>query len=271
MLRKLLLPALLLALQPTLASAAVKTKVVTYDYDGVALKGFLAWDDAAEGKRPGVLVVHEWWGLNDYARGRAEQLAKLGYVAFAADMYGDGKTAEHAKEAGQMATEVRNNLKAWQGRAQAGLKVLQDNEHVDGKRLAAVGYCFGGSTALQLAYSGADLKAIVTFHAALPVPDEKQAEAIKARVMICHGADDKFIKDETIQKFQASLEAAKVDYQMISFGGAVHSFTVPGADKHKIKGIAYNAAADRRSWQYMRDLFHEVFGKAGPKRLPAER
>ena len=171
---------------------------------------------------------------------RAEQLAKLGYVAFAADMYGEGKTTEHPKEAGAMSTEVRTNLKVWQGRAQAGLKILQDNKHVDARRLAAIGYCFGGSTALQLAYSGADLKAVVTFHAALPVPDETQAAAIKAKLMICHGAEDTLVPEATIEKFRAGLESAKVDYQMIYFGGAVHSFSVPGADKHNIKGIAYN-------------------------------
>jgi dienelactone hydrolase len=164
-----------------------------------------------------------------------------------------------------MATLVRKNVKVWQGRAQAGFKVLRDNEHVDGKRLAAIGYCFGGSTALQLAYSGADLSAVVTFHAALPVPDAEQAGAIKAKLMICHGALDKFIPEETILKFRAALESAKVDYQMIYFGGAVHSFSVPGADKHNIPGIAYNGEADRRSWRYMQDRFGEVFGKRNAK------
>jgi dienelactone hydrolase len=118
---------------------------------------------------------------------------------------------------------------------------------------------------LQLAYSGADLKAVVTFHAALAVPDEEQAAAIKAKIMICHGAEDKFIPEATIQKFRAALESAKADYQMINFGGAVHSFSVPGANKHNIPGIAYNAVADRRSWRYMQDLFHEVFGKSAGK------
>jgi dienelactone hydrolase len=269
MLRKLLVPVLLLAADVAPAAAAVKTRTVTYEYDGVQLKGFLAWDDVVQGKRPGVLVVHEWWGLNDYARGRARQLAKMGYVAFAPDMYGEGKTTEHPREAGEMATAVRKNVKTWQGRAQAGLKVLQDNENVDPARLAAIGYCFGGSTALQLAYSGADLKAVVTFHAALPVPDEEQARAIKAKVLVCHGAADKFIPEATAVKFRAALEAAKVDYEMIYFGGAVHSFTVKGADKHGNPGMAYNAEADHRSWQAMRGLFHEAF-KAGDKARPPQ-
>lgn len=245
----------------TVASAGVKTKDVEYTHDGTKLKGFLAWDDAVQGKRPGVLVVHEFWGLNDYARKRAEQLAGMGYVAFACDMYGEGKLAQHPMEASQMAGEVRKNIKMWQGRAQAGLKILQDNENVDAKKIAAIGYCFGGSTALQLGYSGADVAAIVTFHGALPIPDADQAKAIKAKVLICHGALDSFIPEATIQKVRTALEDAKVDFEMIYYGGAVHSFTVPGADKAGMKGVAYNEAADRRSWQAMQDLFAEVFGK----------
>jgi dienelactone hydrolase len=243
------------------ATAAVKTKEITYTHDDVTLKGFLAWDDDVKGKRPGVLVVHEWWGLNDYAKKRAEMLAGLGYVAFAPDMYGDGKVTQHPAEAGKLAGAVRENIKTWQGRALAGLKVLQGDEHVDGKRIAAIGYCFGGSTALQLAYTGADLAAVVTFHGALPVPDEDQAKAIKAHILICHGALDSFIPEATIQKVRAAFEQAKVDYQMIYYAGATHSFTVPGADKHGIKGISYNANADRRSWKHMQLLFQEVFGK----------
>jgi dienelactone hydrolase len=242
-----------------LARAEVKTKAVSYEYDGVALKGHLAWDDAVKGKRPGVLVVHEWWGLNDYARQRAEQLAKLGYVAFACDMYGEGKHTEHPAEAGQFAGEVRKNIEVWRGRAVAGLKVLKDQEQVDGNKLAAIGYCFGGSTALQLAYTGADLKAVVTFHAALPVPDAEHAKAIKARILVCHGAADKFIPEETAAKFREALENAKVDYAMVYLGNAKHSFSVKGIDDKKVPGLAYNAEADHRSWKYMRELFDEVF------------
>jgi dienelactone hydrolase len=256
----LMASALVLGVAP-LAQAEVKTKVVDYTYDGTNLKGYLAWDDAVQGKRPGVLVVHEWWGLNDYARKRAEQLAGMGYVAFACDMYGEGKTTQHPQEAGQMAGEVRKNLKTWQGRAQAGLKILQDNEMVDAKKVAAIGYCFGGSTALQLAYTGADLAAVVTFHGALPIPNAEQAKNIKSKILICHGALDSFIPEETIQKVRAALEEAKVDYHMVYYSGAVHSFTVPGADKVGMKGIAYNEAADRRSWKEMQDLFAEVLGK----------
>jgi dienelactone hydrolase len=241
--------------------AEVKTRDISYEYGGVNFKGHLAWDDAAKGKRPGVLVVHEWWGLDEYARKRAEQLAGLGYVAFACDMYGEGKHTEHPNEAGQFATEVRKNVQVWRGRAQASLKVLAEQPQVDTNKLAAMGYCFGGSTALQLAYSGADLKAVVTFHAALPIPDAEQAKAIKAKILICHGAADRLIPEETAVKFRAALEDAKVDYAMVYLGNAKHSFTVKGADAKGLAMMAYNAEADHRSWQYMRSLFDEVFGE----------
>lgn len=246
---------------PVLAQAAVKTETVTYKVNDVTFKGYLAWDDAGKDKRPGVLVVHEWWGLDSYAKKRAEQLAQMGYVAFAVDMYGDGKTTEHPKEAGAMAGMVRKNQKDWLERGQAGLKLLRDHPLVDGKKLGAIGYCFGGSTALHLAQNGADLAAVVSFHGALPVPEEEQARSIKAKVLICHGALDNFIPEETIAKFRKAYEAAKVDYELVYFGGAVHSFTVPDCDKRGIPGIAYNAAADRRSWQMMTNLFQEAFGK----------
>jgi dienelactone hydrolase len=252
------LPVLLIA---TLASAAVKTKDIDYEYDGTKLKGFLAYDDAAKGKQPGVIVFHEWWGLNDYAKDRAKQLAGLGYVAFCGDMYGEGMVTEHPKEAGKMAQTVRMNAKLWQGRAEAALKVLQSQENVDVDHLAAIGYCFGGSTALELAYSGAPLKAVATFHAALPKPTDEQAKAIKASILICHGADDSFVSKESIDAFKTALDGAKVKLQFEAYPGAVHSFTVLGAEKNEIKGMAYNEAADKKSWQQMKDLFKETLGK----------
>lgn len=243
------------------AGAAVKTQVIEYEHDGTKHKGYLAHDDATAGKRPGVLVFHEWWGLNEYARKRAEQLAGLGYVAFCADMYGDGKTTEHPDDARKMATAVRMNQKLWQGRAQAALKVLQGQENVDGDRLAAIGYCFGGSTALELAYAGGPLKAVSTFHAALPAPSPEQAKAIKARLLINHGADDSFIPADAISKFKEGLDAAKVKYEFVAYPGAVHSFTVKEADAKNLKGMAYNEEADKKSWQKTMELFKETLGK----------
>jgi dienelactone hydrolase len=243
------------------APAAVVTKVVEYDHDGTKLKGFLAYDDALKGKLPGVLVVHEWWGLDDYARDRAKQLAGLGYVAFACDMYGEGKTVNHPDDARKMATAVRENVKAWRGRAETGLKQLASQPNVDPAKLAAIGYCFGGSTCLQLAYAGTDLKAVATFHAALPAPTADEAKAIKPKLYLAHGADDPFIPEKAVTAFKEPLDAAKVPYTFEAFPGVVHSFTVPGADKHMIKGMKYDKAADEKSWAAMLALFKDTLGK----------
>jgi len=241
--------------------AAVVTKTVDYEFDGAKLKGFLAYDDATAEKRPGVLVVHEWWGLNDYAKERCKKLAELGYVAFAVDMYGDGRSVEHPDDARKMATEVRQNLKTWRGRAEAGLKQLIGQPNVDASKLAAIGYCFGGSTCLQLAYSGADLKAVATFHAALPTPTPGEAKAIKAKLYVAHGSDDSFVPEKSVAAFKEALDHAKVSYKFESFPGVVHSFTVPSADKVGMKGMKYDRAADEKSWKEMQALFKETLGK----------
>jgi len=251
---------LILALAGT-AGAAVQTKEIEYEEGGAKFKGVLAYDDAAKGKQPGVIVFHEWWGLNDYAKMRAKQLAELGYVAFAADMYGVGKVTDHPDDARKMATEVRMNQKVWLARAQAALKVIQAQEQVDPDKIAAIGYCFGGSTALLLASSGAPLKAVSTFHAGLPPITADQAKMIKARVLVNNGADDTFVAKESIDKFKSALDDAGVKYQFVNYPGAVHSFTVKEADKVGMKGMAYNEAADTKSWQAMRDLFKDTLGK----------
>jgi dienelactone hydrolase len=249
------------ALTAGVSNAAVVTKVVEYEFDGVKLKGFLAHDDAVKEKRPGVLVVHEWWGLDDYAKGRCKQLAELGYVAFAADMYGEGKSVNHPDDARKMATMVRENVKVWRGRAEAALKQLKAQPNVDGEKVAAIGYCFGGSTCLQLAYAGADLKAVATFHAALPKPSEAEAKAIKPKLLICHGEADFFIPAEAVKDFKAALDKAGAKYEFVGYKGVFHSFTVPGADKHNIKGMKYDKAADEDSWKRMRALFKETLGR----------
>jgi dienelactone hydrolase len=244
----------LLAL-PTIVRAELKTEEVRYSHGGTEFVGHLAWDDKFEGKRPGVLVVHEWWGLNDYAKKRAEQLAGLGYVAFAADMYGAGQVFEHPREAGAMAGKVRENVQTWRGRAQAALDVLKKHQKTDPQRLAAIGYCFGGSTALQLAYSGADLDAVVTFHAALPAASPQEAKAIKSELLINHGAADSFIPREAVDAFKKPLDGAGKPWTFVSYAGAKHGFTVPDADKKGLEGLAYNRRADEQSWAGMLLLF----------------
>jgi len=245
------------------ASAAVVTKIVDYEYEGTKLKGFLAYDDSSKDKKPGVLVFPEWWGLNDYAKNRAKQLAEMGYVAFAADLYGEGKVIDtaHPEDAGKMAGALRMNQKTWRGRAEAALKQLTGQPNVEASKVAAIGYCLGGSTALQLAYSGADLKAVVTFHAGLASPTPQEAKAIKAKVLICHGGADKFIPEKAIADLKASLKAANVPLDFVAYDGVVHSFTVPEADKVGNPGMKYDKKADEDSWKRMKDLFQETLGK----------
>lgn len=243
------------------AEAAVQTKTVSYKHGDLECKGFLAWDDAVQGKRPGVLVVHEWWGLDEYARSRAQQLARLGYVAFACDMYGEGKTTEHPEDARKFATTVRMNVENWRKRAQVSLEVLKAQPQCDNGKLAAIGYCFGGSTALQLAYSGADLKAVATFHAALPAPTADEAKSLKARILVCHGGADTFIPEMAIKSFREPLDKAGAKYEFVAYPGVVHSFTVPGADARNLPGMKYDKQADEDSWKRMTKLFAELFGK----------
>lgn len=241
------------------AQGKVVSRTVTYRSGDVTLQGYLAWDDAGTQRRPGVMIVHEWWGLNDYAKRRADQLAALGYVALAADLYGEGKVTEHPAQAREWATMVRSNAQEWYRRGAAGLEVLKKHERVDPQRLAAIGYCFGGSTVLNLAFQGAPLKAVVSFHGALPSVEPDDLKKCQANVLICHGAADGFIPEEAAAKLRAALDAAEVDWQMVYYGGAKHSFTVSDADKKNLPGIQYNAAADRRSWAHMQLLFNEVF------------
>ena len=236
----------------------MQTKQVTYTHDGVTFKGHLAWDDSLSNKRPGVLVVHEWWGLNDYAKKKAEQLASMGYVAFACDMYGDGKVTEHPQEAGKMATEVRKNLKSWQGRAEAALKVLQDHPQVDGDKLAAIGYCFGGSTCIQLAPRGAPLKAIVTFSRRAAGADARAGEGDQGQ-----GADlpRRRRRSSRKKRFRISARRSTTPRRRLSDdllrrrGAQLHG---PRRRKAGVPGLAYHAEADRRSWNAMKFLFLEA-------------
>jgi dienelactone hydrolase len=261
------LPALLaLAVLTSVASAKIVTKRVAYEHAGVKLEGYLAYDDekiSATKQGPGVLVVPEWWGLNDYAKSRAEQVAKLGYVAFATDMYGAGIVTTEAKKAGELAGQFYGKpLMA--DRAAAGLAQLTKSGLVDEKRVAAIGYCFGGATVQALAYSGAPLAGIVSFHGSLIAASPEAAAKNKAKFLVCHGAVDPFIKPEELAAFTQSMNAGKFDYQFVSYAGAIHAFTNPKADavaqaNGLVGGIGYNAAADQRSWAHMRAFFTEIF------------
>lgn len=245
---------------PSPTGAAVKSEPVTYKQGETTLKGHLAYDDAVTGKRPGVLVVHEWWGLNDYARQRAEALAKEGYVALAVDMYGEGKSTVHPEEAGAWSSALAKNQPLAGQRFQAALELLQKHPRVDGGKIAAIGYCFGGAVVLGMAQGGADLRGVVSFHGALPTEPVAAGTTVKARVQVHHGAADPFVTPEQVAKFQDNLAKAGADWQMNVYGGAKHSFTNPEAARFGMAALAYDAAADRRSWAAMLDFFREVFG-----------
>lgn len=253
--------ALLFLVFPYAVQGALKTESIEYKDGDTLLKGFTVYDDALQGKRPGVIVVHEWWGLNDYAKRRAEMLAELGYVAFAIDMYGDDKVTEHGKEAKAWMTQITENIDAWQKRALLGLDILKKHELVNPDYTAAVGYCFGGATVMQMAYAGADLDGVVSFHGSLPPATEAQQKSIRAKVLVAHGEDDDFIPPERVDAFKKALDAAGADWQMVVYGGARHSFTNPGADDYGIDGVQYNEKADDRSWALMQSFLDEIFSE----------
>jgi dienelactone hydrolase len=244
----------------TPAMAKVVTKVVPYTQNDTTLKGFLAYDDAVSGKRPGVLVVHEFWGLNEFAKARAEKLAQMGYVALAADMYGEGKVTQNPEEARLLASHIRSTP-LMRARAQAALQVLAAQKQVDPQRLAAIGFCFGGTTVLELAYSGAPVRGVVSFHGGLTVPKPEDRQNLKASLLILHGAEDPHIKPEEIRAFQEAMGQSGADWQMNFYGGAVHSFANPAAGNDKTKGVAYNERAATRSWQAMQLFFQEIFNR----------
>jgi dienelactone hydrolase len=241
------------------AHAELRTESVEYKDGDVLLKGYLAYDDAIKGKRPGVIVVHEWWGLNRHIENRAEELAKLGYAAFAIDMYGKGENTNDPKKAAEFSGTFTKDREKMRERANAGLEILRKNDLTDPKRIAAMGYCFGGTTVLELARSGASLNGVVSFHGGLDTPNPGDAKNIKGSVLVLHGADDPFQPREKVEAFQDEMEKAGVDWQMNIYGGAEHAFTNPEADSFGIKGVAYNEKADKRSWDAMKIFFREIF------------
>lgn len=240
--------------------AAVRSTAVAYEQGGVALEGWLSVDEASPGKKPGVLVVHDWMGLGTrFARDRAEDLARLGYVAFAADIYGKGIRPANPKEAGEQAMKYKSDRTLLRARARAGLDVLAGQELVDPRRLAAIGYCFGGMAVLELARSGAPVAGVVSFHGSLDTPQPADARNIKGKVLVLHGADDPHVPAKDVAAFQDEMRAAGADWQFISYGGAVHAFSNPDAGSDNSKGAAYHEKASRRSWEAMKAFFGEIF------------
>ena len=253
---KLILLALLCAFS---AHAELKTQSVDYKEGDTNLEGWMAYDDAVSGKRPGVLIVHQWKGLTDYEKKRAEMLAKLGYNVFAVDIYGKGVRPKNTQEAGAQAGKYKGDRALLRRRVQAGLEVLRKHEHTDASHIAAIGYCFGGTTVLELARSGAEIAGVVSFHGGLGTPDPADARNIKAKILALHGADDPNVPPAEVTAFEKEMRDAKADWQLVAYGGAVHSFTDWNAGNDNSKGAAYNEKADKRSWETMKQFFAEIF------------
>ena len=262
MLRISLCSVLLFALAG-IAEAAVQGQEIDYSAgDGTTLKGYLATDPAITGKRPGILVVHEWWGLNDYARKRARMLAGLGYTALAVDMYGEGKTAIHPDTAGKFSSAVSKDLPLAKKRFMAALELLKQQPSVDPGKIAAIGYCFGGGIVLAMAREGVDLAGVASFHGSLATQNPAQPGVIKARILVLNGEDDPFTPPERLAAFKKEMDAAGADYKIINYPGAKHSFTNPDADAYGKQfnlPLAYNAQADKESWQAMQEFFKTIF------------
>ena len=252
--------ALALVLAATAVQAKVVTRVVPYKDGAADMTGFVAYDDAKT-KAPGVLIVPQWTGLTDYEKGRARQLAELGYVAFCADVYGGGHVTADLKEAGTLAGKFKGDRAMYRSRLKAALSALRASPTVDPMRCAAIGYCFGGTGVLELARSGADVLGVVSFHGGLDSPTPADGKNIKAKVLVLHGADDPYSSKADIAALEKELKDAGVDYQFVYYSGAVHSFTQPMAGNDPSKGAAYNEKADRRSWIAMKDFFQEIFGR----------
>lgn len=251
------------------AQAEVRTRTIDYNDGDVELQGYFAWDDAMEGKRPCVLIIHAWWGLGEDEKARARQLAEMGYAAFALDMYGTGRHTNDPAEAGEWAAPFYQDRALARSRASIGLIPLWAQPEADRTRTAAIGYCFGGTVALELAWTGNDVRGVVSFHGN-PLPAlEGDADRTRSRLLICHGAADTLVPDETIEAFTKSLEGSIVDWQLIVYSGAKHSFTTRSADAVGIPGVGYQADADRRSWGHMQLFFEEIFTSAPAAESPA--
>ena len=244
----------------TAASAVVVEKTVEYSAGGVICEGFHAYDDSVQGPRPAVLIVHQWTGLSDYEKMRARMLVGLGYNVFALDIYGKGIRPPGPPASAEEAGKYKKDRALFRERLNAGLRVLLADERTDPKRVAAIGYCFGGTTVLELARSGAEVAGVVSFHGGLDTPTPGDAKHIRTKVLVLHGADDPYVPLEQVAGFEQEMRQGGVDWQLIAYGGAVHGFTNPANGSDNSKGAAYNAAADARSWLAMQQFFNEVLG-----------
>ncbi len=244
-------------------NAKIITETVEYKQGNTILEGYFAYDDSIKGKVPGILIIHQWKGIQDYEKKRAEQIAMLGYTAFVLDIYGKGIRPTTPEEAGKQATIYRSDRKLMRERAQAGLNVLKKFKNVDSGKIAVMGYCFGGGAALELARSGAGVIGAVSFHGNLDTPNISDAKNIKGKVLVLHGADDPYVSSQQILTFEDEMRKANIDYQVVIYGGAVHGFTDSSNGNDNSKGLAYNKKADERSWKEMKMFYKEIFSQVG--------
>ena len=254
----------LLSAMTSFASADVVSKEISYSVGDDTFTGYFSYDDDIQGERPGVLVVHEWWGHNDYARKRTEMLAEMGYAAFALDMYGTGKLAEHPDTAKEFMMAVVSQPEQAVKRFDAATDVLKQQSVVRDESIAAIGYCFGGAVVLNMARAGKDLKGVVSFHGSLGTSSPAEAGKVSAKIQVYNGAEDPLVPAEQIEGFKQEMEAAGIDYTLVDFPGVKHSFTNPDADKVGEKfgmPLAYDQAADEQSWNGMQEFLEEVFAR----------
>jgi dienelactone hydrolase len=238
--------------------ARIRMEPVSYRDGDATLEGYMAWDDSRAGRRPGVVVVHDWSGIGTEVKDRAGMLAKLGYVAFVADIYGKGVVPKDATESAKLSGAFKSDRPALRRRVRAALDVLAASPHVDAQRLAAMGYCFGGGTALELARSGAPLKAVVSFHGFLDTPDPADPKTFRPKVLVLHGGDDPYVTPEHVAAFEDEMRKARADWQVVLYGGAVHAFTTRAAGSDRTQGVAYDPEADRRSWEEMKTFLADA-------------
>ncbi len=246
----------------TSESTTIKGEEVTYTTDSTTMNGYIAYNPSIEEKRPGIIVVHEWWGHNEYTRQRADMLAEMGYTAIAVDMYGDGKLAEHPEDAGKFAGQVFSNMDEAQARFTQAMETLRNHPSVDPESISAIGYCFGGSIVLTMANAGYDLDAVAAFHSGVQLPIAPDAETFKSKVLVCNGGADPMITADQADAFKATMDAIGADYKYISYEDALHAFTNPGADELGEKfqlPLAYNEAADKASWSELEQLLQSVY------------
>ena len=237
----------------------IVTGEIEYKDGNTVLNGYYAYDNSTDNLRPGILIIHQWKGISDYEKKRARQLAESGYVAFAADIYGKDVRPSTPEEAGKEAGKYYGDLNLYRQRLNAGLEELKKQKYTDAGKIAVIGYCFGGSGALELARSGADIAGAVSFHGGLKTKNTDDAKNIKSRILVQHGAVDPYVPDEDVTSFKKEMEAAGVDYILTEYAGAVHSFTMESAGNDPSKGSAYNEKADKRSWKAMIEFFGEIF------------